>query len=161
VETGPQKMAELTCFPYAAPSWGRIRAQKDCWSVPVVCLNHSVFILHSFLQTHCPQQTLWKLWISTECDLGLDCDSILYCLLSHRLWIKLTWTVRAFPSLLRNNLVLWPCLSSRLLIPSQQSTSMAQLLKQTYLKSPGRAPRYPGCGFFTFLEKLGFQHFAF
>lgn len=160
-ETGWHKIAELTCFPYAAPFWGRIRAQRDCSSDPVVFLNHSVFILHSFLQTHCPQQTLCRLWSSTEFDLRLDCDPLLYCLLSHRLWTKWTWTVKVFPSPLRNNLVLWPCLSSRLLIPSQQSTSMAQLLKQISLKSPGRAPRYFGCGFLTFLEKLGIQHFAF
>ena len=160
-ETGPQKMAELTCFPYTAPSWGRIKGQRDCWSDPVVFLNRSVFTLHSFLQSHCPQQTSCRLWVSIECDLGLHTEPLLYCLLSHRLWTKLIWTVKAFPSPLRNNLVLWPCLSSRLLIPSQQSTSMAQLLKQMSLKSPGRAPRYSGCGFLAFLEKLRFQHFAF
>lgn len=159
-EIEPQQMAELTCFPYAAPSWGRIRGQRDCWSDTVVFLNRSFFILHSFLQTLCPQQTLRRLWISTEFDHRLDCDPLLYCFLSHRLWTKLTWAVKAFPSPLRNNLVLWPCLSSRLLIPSQQSASMAQLLKQISLKSPGKARRYCDCGFLTFLEKLVLQHFA-
>lgn len=143
---------------HTLPLLGQKKGPKELFD-PVVFLNCSVFMLHSILQTQCPQQILcwldqYRIWSQTWLW------SLIIFVSSHRLWIKLTWTVKALHSPLRNSLVLWHCLSSRLLIPSQQSTSMAQLFKPISLTSPGRAPRYSGCGILTFLEKLGFQHFA-
>lgn len=144
---------------HTLPLLGQNKGPKGLLSDPVVFLSCSVFILHSILQTQCPQQVwcwLDQHWIWSQAWLW----SLTILLSFHRLWIKLIWTVKALHSPLRNNLVLWHSLSSRLLIPNQQSTSMAQLFEQISLKSPGRAPRYSGCGILTFLEKLGFQHFA-
>lgn len=143
---------------YTLPLLGQNKGPEGLFD-PAVFLNCSVFILYSILQTQCPQQILcWldQYWVWSQAWLW----PLLILHSSHRLWIKLIWTVKALHSPLRNNLVLWHCLSSRLLIPNQQSTSMAQLFKQISLTSTGRAPRYSACVILTFFQKFVFQHFA-